>query len=102
MNLSLPTISGPGDWATETARILGVQEYVNPPGGEVLFDRNRFRRLGISLKILKHRLPKYRQGDGEFVPGLSIIDVLMWNSADESRRIVKDYELSSEYETQAA
>ena len=102
MKLALPSINGPGDWAMETSRVLGVQEYVNPPGGETLFDRNRFQRSGISLKILKHRLPEYRQGEGEFVPGLSIIDVMMWNSPAESLRIVEDYELISDYESQAA
>lgn len=102
MKLPLSEVCGPGDWATETARALGATEYVNPLGGQSLFDPIRFQQSGISLRFLQHRLPVYQQRGDAFVPGLSIIDVLMWNSPQESRKIVTDYDLVAGYEAKAA
>jgi hypothetical protein len=37
---------------------------------------------GITLKFLKPGSIVYNQGGGEFVPNLSIIDVMMFNSKE--------------------
>jgi len=51
MHLDTGTINHPGDWAFEISRALGATEYVNPPGGEALFDQRKFEEAGIKLTI---------------------------------------------------
>lgn len=58
----------------------GATVYVNPKGGENLYSREVFEANGIELKFISSRLQPYRQFGHEFVGGLSIIDVLMFNS----------------------
>lgn len=57
--------------------------YINPIGGVELYDKNEFKNEGIELKFLKADNISYAQLKNEFVPFLSIIDVLMFNSKPE-------------------
>jgi len=98
--LSFPN-AGPGDWALRTAAALGASEYVNPPGGITLFDASAFERQGIRLSFLRHELPTYSQRQPSFLASLSIIDVLMWNGREETRRMVDAYHILSPAETAA-
>lgn len=61
----------------EICMVAGASVYVNPPGGRALYDRTTFGQAGIALRILAPQLDVYPQPAGTFVPGLSIIDVLM-------------------------
>jgi WbqC-like protein family len=87
MNLELGTVKDPGDWALLIAKAIGAKEYVNPPGGRSIFDPSKFEKAGIKLTIRNLAPIEYECKGYEFVPGLSIIDVLMWNSPDK----VRDY-----------
>ncbi|CAB3697700.1 hypothetical protein LMG24076_03253 [Trinickia soli] len=53
--------------------------YVNAIGGKELYCRATFADRGLDLKFLEPVLPPYACGRLAYVPGLSIIDVLMWN-----------------------
>jgi hypothetical protein len=64
--------------------------YVNPPGGAELYDRSVFRLSGIELKFLLPQLDPYRQFTDEIIKGLSIIDVMMFNSAESLRAMVNN------------
>lgn len=87
MQLELESVVEPGDWALRISEKIKAEEYVNPPGAAEIFDSSKFEASGIKLTIRK-RLPfEYACPDYEFVPGLSIIDVLMWNQPDK----VKEY-----------
>ena len=82
MNLHLENIEGPGDWALRISQAMGAGEYANPPGGQALFNKERFSASNIKLTIrnlppLIYDCPGYK-----FIPNLSIIDVLMWNAAE--------------------
>ena len=55
--------------------------YVNAIGGRALYSREDFDARGIELKFIKSKPFEYRQFDSEFIPWLSIIDVMMFNSA---------------------
>ena len=79
MDLPLGTIAGPGDWALEIAKAVGASEYVNPPGGRELFEPAAFERAGIRLTIRETAPMQYACRGYEYQPGLSIVDVLMWN-----------------------
>ena len=72
---------------------LNAKEYYNAIGGKKLYDRNRFASQNIKLKFLKTNPIEYKQYDNEFVPWLSIVDVMMFNSPDRVHRMLKEYEL---------
>lgn len=79
-------------------REVGAHRYVNAPGGKALYDRGEFARAGIDLRFLKLKLDQYPQFPGQaFVPFLSIIDVMMFNS----RETVLEYLDRYEYEPDA-
>lgn len=71
----------------------GATRYVNPPGGTELYDRSQFARAGIDLKFLRPHLPEYSQRADPFVPGLSIIDVLMCNPRETVRTWAQTFDL---------
>ncbi len=95
MTLDLPEITAPGQWAFEAARAVGADTYINPPGGRGLFDPQQFRDAGIRLRFLDPVLAEYQQGPQAFIPGLSIIDLMMWNSPTRVRELVGQYALTS-------
>ncbi len=79
MDLELGPIHAPDDWALQIALALGAEEYVNPPGGVGLYDPVKYARAGVKLTI-RHLPPlEYACPGYEFIPNLSILDVLMWN-----------------------
>jgi hypothetical protein len=80
LNLSLPTSLGPGDWAPYICSLVGATSYVNPIGGQELFDPSEFSRRGIKLYFAKTREFSYHPSPYTYEPNLSILDVLMWNS----------------------
>lgn len=53
--------------------------YVNAIGGIDLYSKEVFVNRGIELKFLQSKNLEYQQFGDEFVPWLSIIDVLMFN-----------------------
>ena len=79
---------GPGDWAPEICRFVGAASYLNPIGGKALFNPKKFGDVGVSLAFLSMTEFKYSTGPLEFVPHLSIIDVLMWNSPETVRNAI--------------
>ena len=72
---------------------LGCNEYINAIGGTELYDFEEFRENGIELAFLKSDDIVYPQFGGEFVPNLSIIDVMMFNSVPEIHDLLNQYTL---------
>jgi hypothetical protein len=66
---------------------LRATNYVNAIGGHELYKRNEFKINGIELNLLKTDPIEYKQFDNTFVPWLSIIDVMMFNS----NAIIKEF-----------
>jgi hypothetical protein len=64
----------------DICRIEGATDYINPAGGRHLYSARRFAEQGVRLHFIVPTLPAYRQFGAEFISGLSIIDVLMFNS----------------------
>ena len=77
------------------ARAAGATVYVNPPGGRELYDAELFRRNDLALKFLAPALPEYSQPAAQFVPGLSIIDVLMHNPVPVVQEWLHLYQLNN-------
>jgi len=74
------------DWICAIASELGADEFLNPPRGAHLYDRQRFSSLGVKLNFRSFTNMVYETGGYNFEPALSIIDVLMWNSSAEIKR----------------
>lgn len=79
----------------EICKILKADTYYNAIGGKELYDKEVFEDNGISLHFLKtDENLQYKQFPNmDFVPNLSIIDVLMFNSVEEVNKMLDDYTL---------
>ena len=72
----------------------GASIYVNNISGMELYSKEGFREKGIELKYLSSNLFKYMQSGPDFVPYLSIVDVLMFNSTEAIQNCIStNYEL---------
>lgn len=73
---------------------LGAKTYINPQNGRSLYDKQEFEEQGIELLFLEAHLTEYSQSTSSFLPGLSILDVLMMNQVNEIKsRLLQDYVL---------
>lgn len=77
----------------EICSILNANQYINAIGGQDLYDKGTFQDKGIQLNFLRPEEIKYKQFRNPFVPNLSMIDVLMFNSADEINVMLDRYTL---------
>lgn len=93
MNMTVPDDCAPDEWALNITKALGYKEYVNAPGGGAFFDADKYRAAGIELKFIQPRLTPYVQRIGRWEPGLSIIDVMMFNSPEEIQAMLTRYDL---------
>lgn len=96
MNLEIDKVNAPDEWALNICKALGnIDEYWNPPGGQEFFDRNKYEKAGIKLYFQKVNVVPYpqRRGPENIITGLSIIDVMMFNSVDAIKEMLDDYEL---------
>lgn len=71
----------------------GADEYLNAIGGMELYSKEEFEEQGIKLNFIKSQPIEYKQLKNEFVPWLSIIDVLMFNSVEEINEMLDGYNL---------
>lgn len=69
-------------------RRAGADTYINPIGGRELYAAAEFARHGIALRFLRSGDVRYPQFGAGFVPALSIVDVLMFNGREGTRRLV--------------
>lgn len=70
-----------------------ANHYINPIGGKALYGREEFDAHGLRLSFLQTNRISYPQFGNEFVPNLSIIDVMMFNSVEQIRMMLNDYSL---------
>ena len=70
---------------------LNADIYINATGGQDLYVAEAFRNEGIELRFIKTKPVEYKQFDNEFVPWLSIIDVMMFNSKKRIKEYLHDY-----------
>jgi len=79
-------------------KALGANEYVNPPGGTNLYSFSAFAQHNIKLTFQSYAPMNYSCGKFEFIPNLSIIDVMMWNSPEEIKRYLDASRLQQQEE----
>ncbi len=77
-------------------KALKANTYINPAGGRDLYDQKKFAEEGMQLYFIDTHMENivYPQFQDSFVSGLSIIDLLMFNSSDRIRGFGNDYELN--------
>lgn len=63
-------------------RQRNASEYINSIGGTELYNKENFKAAGIDLHFIKMNAFTYKQFDNEFIPYLSIIDVMMFNDQE--------------------
>jgi len=95
MQLTIETVNDAGEWALQISKAVGAKEYVNPIGGVELFKPGQFRELGITLSFLSNSLSPYNQRRPTFEPGLSIIDVMMFNDPVAANKLIDDVQVVS-------
>ena len=71
----------------------GIKNYINALGGQELYSKKDFLKYEINLLFLNPQIKPYSQYANDFVPGISMIDVLMFNSKKECLQLINDYEL---------
>jgi hypothetical protein len=67
--------------------------YINSIGGVELYNKETFKQNNIELNFIKSNPIQYTQFNNEFVPWLSIIDVMMFNSRDQIKEYLNNYTL---------
>ncbi len=94
MNLDIIKPTSPDEWALNICKTLGSEiTYINPIGGLDFFDRNKYLNNDISIFFQKMCITSYNQKNNAFEPGLSILDVLMFNSVEEVNKMLDQFEL---------
>ena len=71
----------------------GATTYINPQGGQALYDRATFAQNDLDLKFLTPSIIEYKQFGSVHVPWLSIIDVMMFNSQSQLHTLLNKFEL---------
>jgi hypothetical protein len=70
------------------AALHGATVYINSPGGRSLYEKSAFDSQGIALEFSSPAINKYEQFNKPFVPSLSILDILMFNSREKAGELI--------------
>lgn len=81
------------DRLIQITKELESSKYVNAAGGVDLYDKGYFKEQGVDLYFLESKFEQYEQFNDNFIPGLSIIDVLMFNHKSEIYKMLNTYKL---------
>lgn len=93
MNLALPEVKEPDEWALYITKELGYNTYINPPGGMSFFNREKYQINDVDLQFLVQEIIPYRQNREAFIPALSMIDVMMFCSCNEINEMLCKYKI---------
>ena len=93
MNLKLPQVKEPDEWALYITKELEYKTYVNSPGGRAFFNREKYQENDIDLQFLLQEITPYKQNRKNFMSALSIIDVMMFCSCNEICEMLRKYKI---------
>ena len=78
----------------EICRNFSATTYINPIGGLSLYDKAEFKQEGVELNFISMNEDiYYPQFQNDFIGGLSILDVLMFNSNEVVKELLHCYTL---------
>lgn len=93
-DLNMERDANPAQRLIDICKVLKGDTYINSPGGRALYKKEFFDEYGIDLKFIDPIISKYQQiNSNEFVPFLSIIDILMNNSPESIKVFFQQYSL---------
>jgi len=72
---------------------LKATNYINAIGGQELYSKKKFSENGLILNFIRTKPIVYKQFKDPFIPWLSIIDVMMFNSPKAINEMLNKYEL---------
>jgi hypothetical protein len=81
------------DRVIEICKSVKAKTYINPIGGLALYDKSRFIENDIKLFFIKTGNIEYKQFDNVYIPNLSIIDVMMFNSPEKISSFLSNFNL---------
>jgi hypothetical protein len=77
------------DLLIDVCRAVGADHYLSPVGSRVYIEQDdRFAEHGIALRYQAYRPPTYRQLHGDFIPSLSMLDLLL-NEGGQSLALIR-------------
>ena len=100
-SLGLPAKMEMQDRVIQITHRMDGELYLNPIGGMDLYCPARFRADGLLLRFLRMDDIAYPQLKHPFVPSLSIIDVLMFNSREALKDLLQCFSVVEGYEKRA-
>ena len=77
----------------EITKLLNGKTYINPIGGKLLYEKGHFEKSSLKLQFIEPIYSEYKQFGSSFVQGLSIIDILMFNSKAKVIQMLNNYRL---------
>jgi hypothetical protein len=75
----------------EICKTRGAGIYINPIGGLNLYRKDKFKDEGVELFFIRASDLTYKQFDNDFVPFLSIIDIMMFNSTKKIQEYLNSF-----------
>lgn len=81
------------DRVVDICKTFKTTIYINPIGGKMLYSNDIFKKNKMSLYFLQTNDIVYKHNEQPFIPNLSIVDVLMYNSKDEMKKMLMNFEL---------
>jgi hypothetical protein len=72
---------------------VSATTYINPIRGINLYSKELFREYGVDLFFLKTKEYSYPQNSEKFIPHLSILDVLFNCGIENTKLLIKNFEL---------
>jgi len=92
MNLRIDKPLAADEWALNICKAhKGATGYLNPPGGQYFYNSAKYHEAGLNIQFLQNYLTPYDQKRTGFESGLSIIDILMFNSVEEINLMLDNY-----------
>ena len=77
----------------DMCKLSDTTHFVNAIGGQKLYSKEAFLAEGVKLSFIKMDEIQYKQFNNEFVPNLSIVDVLMFNGKEKTKELLNKYQL---------
>ena len=82
------------DRVISICKAMKASHYINTLGGITLYSKHDFNEQGIQLSFINSKDIMYQQFENDFIPNLSIIDVMMFNSRKNTDIMLDNYELT--------
>jgi len=97
MNIDIDTPNAPDEWALNICKEIGATTYINAVGGQDFFVPQKYKCNNVNLFFVEQPLTPYNQIriDHEFESGLSILDIMMFNSPEEIKAMLSEATLKS-------